>query len=256
MNLAHRIASVAVFGIASIAAQHASAANCDVSTDQGGWEDAAALNQRMGAEDQHILLVARFTNEFDFRQSPQGSTHTIAVTTNIVGSTGYVIESDGLPDEAASRMCVEDKLSNVHLYAQGLSDTMSQAYLGGMPGLPSPPTSQSAAKTCELLVSSGKVGKDGCNFLDTELARLAGEGQHPLIRANGVGRSGEPLTSVVITITGNMGGKAGSKDAKNNVGAIFYSLLPSGATTYGHPFIFPTFGRYAVEKLNEGVGKP
>jgi hypothetical protein len=249
---ARTVAFAFLAAAAAIATPLAHAANCDTSTDKGAWESAVDVNKRMGEEQQQILVIGRFTNEADKRQSPQGSTHTLLVTSTESGATGYILEADNPPDEPPTTMCIEDKISLVRLYDQGLSDTMSQAYIGGMPGLPVPPSQQTAAKTCESLVATGKVTKENCGFLDTDLARLGGEGQHPLVRANGVGKSGEPLTSVVITITGRPAGQ-GTKDVKQNVGAIFYSLLPSGATTYGNAFILPTFSEYAVHRLNESA---
>lgn len=166
--------------------------------------------------------------------------YSLMFTVNADQSVGYVLKSDRLANEQATRICIDRRLADVRLHDARRVGVPSAALLTA-------PETETSPR-CEERHRRQAVRKEFCGSLNT-LLRVASDqfGRRPMLQGIVVEKTaaGYRKTGDLLTLSGVM---AGSNPDERG-GDIKLSALPHGATAIVGILVGPTYTAHGQSLL-------
>lgn len=169
----------------------------------------------------------------------KGEYHSLMFTVNGDQSVGYVLKSDRLANEQATRICIAHRLADVRLH---------DARRAGVPptALLSAPETEISTR-CEERHRRQAVKQDFCGSLNTLLRNADNGGRRPMLQGIVVEKTaaGYRKTSDLLTLSGVMAGS----NPDDRGGDLKLSALPHGATAIVGILVGPTYTAHGQSLL-------
>lgn len=206
-----------------------------------------AITDKLKAEGQRSAMMAD-------QVMPGKKLQAVIFTTNQDSSVGYIMLSDKMSDERASKFCVQERLTDMRWH---------DARKKGIPAAAKLRSSDAEAeKRCDELEKTGKLGKvikegkkKACGPLNTLMEERDALGIRPMLQGFIVAKAHDGAyqrTGMLLTVLGNVTGEVVTYDGRETsgfAGGIAYSSLPDGASMIGEVLGLPKYTEYGLTLL-------
>ncbi|KWT91741.1 hypothetical protein APY03_3178 [Variovorax sp. WDL1] len=177
--------------------------------------------------------------------------HAVIFATNRDGSVGYVLASDMMSDERATRFCVEERLTDLRWH---------DARKEGIPPTAKLRSSDAEAeKRCAELEKTGKIKiikegtKKACGPLNVLLEERGKLAIRPMMQGFIVAKAPDGTygrTGTLLTVLGDVRAEiTGGEKWVGTAGGMVYSSLPDGASMIGEVLVLPRYTEYGLTLL-------
>lgn len=234
------IAGRAVFKWAAVAVCTATALPV-YALDPGECGTPEAMTDKLKAEGQRSAMMAD-------QVMPGKKLQAVIFTTNQDSSVGYIMLSDRMSDERASKFCVQERLTDMRWHDARKKGIPAAAKLRS--------SNAEAEKRCGELRKLGKITeRNACEPLNVILEDRGRIGIRPVVQGfvvekgpDGVFKKTGTLMTVIANVTGEVMIHEG-RETSGIAGAMIYSSLPDGASVISEVLGFAKYTEHGLTLL-------
>lgn len=215
--------------------------------DPGECGTPEAMTAKLKAEGQRSAMMAD-------QVMPGKKLQAVIFTTNQDGSVGYIMLSDKMSDERASKFCVQERMTDLRWH---------DARKKGIPAVAKLKSSDAdAEKRCGELERNGQLGKvikegkkTACGPLNVLMAERDELGIRPMMQGFIVAKAPDGTykrTATLLTALGNVTGEKVIYEGKQTsgvAGGIVYTSLPDGASLIGEVLGYAKYTEHGLTLL-------